>query len=244
MHTVNVICKGRRQRSINCGPASWVCYELTHARGWTSAAVLVNASVCRSWRKASFSDVIWRRFAADLWVCCLPTDFCSSKQLQFLFARATKHWSVRYFFIRPPRCMYHNVFAIWYVLIRYVTFSYCRSQKSIQRMRKRVRGRYRSSPIAVWDAWHGYKRFREGGCTEKKELNFRILLQLETEGGARKSFFSALKDSKRTLITKEELCSFVWSFRFKRAAGKSWTSTDPYWTGKTDMFLQRCEEDI
>lgn len=121
--------------------------------------------------------------------------------------------------------MYHNVFAIWYVLIRYVTFSYCRSQKSI---RESERVREEGTEIVA-----RIQMVQRGGCTAEEELNFRILLQLETEGGARKSFFSALKDSKRTLITKEELCSFVWSFRFKRAAGKSWTSTDPYWAGKT-----------
>jgi len=47
---------------------------------------------------------------------------------------------------------------------------------------------------------------------------FRV--QLKREGQARRAFFAALKDSTRTRITKSELCSFTWSFRFKRNAGK------------------------
>ena len=46
--------------------------------------------------------------------------------------------------------------------------------------------------------------------------------QLLRVGQARRAFFGAINDSARTRITKRELCSFTWSFRFKRNAGRVW----------------------
>ena len=98
------------------------------------AAALTSAAVCKEWRKVATSDVLWRKFAADLW--------------------ATK--------VYVPQ-------------------------------------------------------------------HFRNMVSEPNQ--ARSAYFGALKDAKRTAITKDELCSFVWSFRFKRSAGKAWTSSDPYWSG-------------
>ena len=39
----------------------------------------------------------------------------------------------------------------------------------------------------------------------------------------------SLKDSKRTVISMKELCSYDWAFRFKRDAGDWWEGLDPYW---------------
>jgi hypothetical protein len=32
-----------------------------------------------------------------------------------------------------------------------------------------------------------------------------------------------------TYIKAEELCKFMWNFRFKEAAGEHWLSNDPWW---------------
>ncbi|CAK9866917.1 unnamed protein product [Sphagnum jensenii] len=41
----------------------------------------------------------------------------------------------------------------------------------------------------------------------------------------------AVKDAKRTTITKEDLCDHVWEFRFKTAAPQYWRNLDPSWRG-------------
>jgi len=41
----------------------------------------------------------------------------------------------------------------------------------------------------------------------------------------------AVKDAKRTTITKEDLCDHVWEFRFKSAAPQYWRNLDPSWRG-------------
>ena len=38
---------------------------------------------------------------------------------------------------------------------------------------------------------------------------------------------SSIRDSSRTAITLEELCSLEFCFRFKSGAGESWTRMDP-----------------
>mmetsp|Transcript_39358 Transcript_39358/g.61356 ORF Transcript_39358/g.61356 Transcript_39358/m.61356 type:complete len:203 (+) Transcript_39358:298-906(+) len=54
---------------------------------------------------------------------------------------------------------------------------------------------------------------------------------LDKEGGAKKAYYESIKDSRRTTVTREELVSFVWHYRFKARAGKHWTQDDPYWKG-------------
>lgn len=51
-------------------------------------------------------------------------------------------------------------------------------------------------------------------------------------GNAREAARHSLADSHRTRITKAELLSIVWSFRFKAAAGESWQEHDPWWLGE------------
>eukprot|EP01125_Pyxidicula_operculata_P022171 TRINITY_DN8933_c0_g1_i1.p1 TRINITY_DN8933_c0_g1~~TRINITY_DN8933_c0_g1_i1.p1 ORF type:complete len:286 (+),score=26.87 TRINITY_DN8933_c0_g1_i1:39-860(+) len=57
-------------------------------------------------------------------------------------------------------------------------------------------------------------------------------IDLRNNGQARKSFFDSLKDSERTFLTTEELCSFTWDFRFKSSAGEAWIQRDPWWMKK------------
>ncbi|EKX54868.1 hypothetical protein GUITHDRAFT_62975 [Guillardia theta CCMP2712] len=59
----------------------------------------------------------------------------------------------------------------------------------------------------------------------------RFLEMAETHEGVIRAYFASIKDAKRCSITTEELCSFEWSFRFKRSAGRFWTRSDPYWNG-------------
>ena len=43
------------------------------------------------------------------------------------------------------------------------------------------------------------------------------------------AFKEAICDSKRDLITFDELTSIAWCFRFRKYAGKSWIEWDPWW---------------
>ena len=54
------------------------------------------------------------------------------------------------------------------------------------------------------------------------------ILQVEENGNPKRAYWLSLKDSKRTWITKEELCSLNWSFRFKQQAGEHYTQNDPW----------------
>ena len=55
---------------------------------------------------------------------------------------------------------------------------------------------------------------------------------LAAAGQHQKAFGEAIRDSKRTWITAEELCSLEWHGRMKEAAGEHFTDTDPWWTGE------------
>lgn len=57
---------------------------------------------------------------------------------------------------------------------------------------------------------------------------FREMLNDDPKGAYRDSW----KDSKRDVITAEELCSFEWQWRFKEAAGEHFTEEDPWWAGE------------
>lgn len=57
-------------------------------------------------------------------------------------------------------------------------------------------------------------------------------LELRDSGKACEAYRQSLLDSRRTSITKEELCSICWSFRFKACAGDGWQESDPWWQGQ------------
>eukprot|EP00039_Didymoeca_costata_P001057 m.49304 g.49304 ORF g.49304 m.49304 type:complete len:332 (+) comp10609_c0_seq2:377-1372(+) len=46
---------------------------------------------------------------------------------------------------------------------------------------------------------------------------------------AKEAYLTSIKDSKRCIITNEELCSFEWNHRMKLTAGEMWMQTDPWW---------------
>ena len=53
---------------------------------------------------------------------------------------------------------------------------------------------------------------------------------LRQSGKCYKKYFESLKDSKRKCITRDELTSFTWFFRFKESAGSHWINLDPFWS--------------
>jgi len=59
----------------------------------------------------------------------------------------------------------------------------------------------------------------------------------------KRAYMESLEDAKRGWITKEELVSFTWNFRFKAAAGEHWIESDPWWQGKQDVVTVRFNMD-
>jgi len=66
----------------------------------------------------------------------------------------------------------------------------------------------------------------------------RRICVLADVASSRDTLRAAVADEKRTTLTLEELTSFVWRFRFKRAAGASWMAIDPYWCRKPAVALK------
>eukprot|EP00951_Prasinocladus_malaysianus_P003798 scaffold26804_cov40-Prasinocladus_malaysianus.AAC.1 len=56
--------------------------------------------------------------------------------------------------------------------------------------------------------------------------------ELLDAGEAFKAYRYSLLDSKREQLKDDELCSFVWYRRMKKAAGDHWVENDPYWNNK------------
>ena len=46
------------------------------------------------------------------------------------------------------------------------------------------------------------------------------------------AYFASIAHSRRPFITRKELLSFTFSFRFRSDAGEEWTARDPWWKGK------------
>ncbi|CAJ1389972.1 unnamed protein product [Effrenium voratum] len=65
----------------------------------------------------------------------------------------------------------------------------------------------------------------------RRRAVLRRFTALRAEGRGREAYRQSLADSQRTKITKGELVSITWSFRFKAAAGESWQLSDPWWRG-------------
>jgi hypothetical protein len=53
--------------------------------------------------------------------------------------------------------------------------------------------------------------------------------ELLRRGSAREALIGSILDSRRMEITREEISSFSFYFRFKKAAGSHWTGRDPFW---------------
>ena len=66
----------------------------------------------------------------------------------------------------------------------------------------------------------------------KKKANVLASAKANKEN-CMQAYQQALHDAQtRNHITEEELCSCVWSFRFKQSAGSDWTSNDPWYNGQ------------
>jgi len=63
-------------------------------------------------------------------------------------------------------------------------------------------------------------------------------LQCIENGYPKEAYRDSLRDFERKWITKEELCSFCWNIRFKKAAGDHWVEGDPWWHGKPPRAIQ------
>jgi len=61
---------------------------------------------------------------------------------------------------------------------------------------------------------------------------------LHQNGQSKLAYQCSLKDSKRQYISKEELCSFEWNFRFKASAGEHWTHDDSWWNKQGATILK------
>uniref|UniRef100_A0A7S0NM85 F-box domain-containing protein n=1 Tax=Calcidiscus leptoporus TaxID=127549 RepID=A0A7S0NM85_9EUKA len=55
---------------------------------------------------------------------------------------------------------------------------------------------------------------------------------------ARAALRRSLAEARTCHISKEELCSLEWSFRFKHVAGHAWTAVDPWWLGQPARTLR------
>ena len=66
----------------------------------------------------------------------------------------------------------------------------------------------------------------------------RSLRGLHAQAALRRS----LLEARVGCISRAELCSLTWSFRFKEAAGSAWTATDPWWLGEAARTLQFCAD--
>eukprot|EP00026_Physarum_polycephalum_P011954 Phypoly_transcript_12205.p1 GENE.Phypoly_transcript_12205~~Phypoly_transcript_12205.p1 ORF type:complete len:367 (+),score=70.76 Phypoly_transcript_12205:140-1102(+) len=53
--------------------------------------------------------------------------------------------------------------------------------------------------------------------------------QEKSNGNPKRAYFKSIDDASRKYIKDEELCSFMWNFRFKEAAGDHWLNNDPWW---------------
>ena len=51
-------------------------------------------------------------------------------------------------------------------------------------------------------------------------------------------FYVAVHDAARTAITRQELSTFEFNFRFKAAAGDQWITQDPWWNNRPPIRLR------
>jgi len=73
--------------------------------------------------------------------------------------------------------------------------------------------------------------------------NLRLFIELDLTKSI-KYFRESREDAKRTWMTKEELCGFLWNFRFKKATGPGWVEDDPWWLGKPPRQVRFLEDGL
>jgi len=64
------------------------------------------------------------------------------------------------------------------------------------------------------------------------------LIHSREMGLAKEAYRDSKRDCHRKWIMKEELCSFSWNIRFKKAAGDHWVAGDPWWHGLAPRAIQ------
>ena len=84
------------------------------------------------------------------------------------------------------------------------------------------------SVCGSWALWHDLSQ------PLRKWRNIAVDAKLHPREFCRLS----VADSKRTSLTRDELCSQTWRFRFKRAAGEEWLAVDPYWTDNNPATIR------
>ena len=62
--------------------------------------------------------------------------------------------------------------------------------------------------------------------------------ELVQKQSARRALRLSMLEAQDCHITQAQLCSLEWSFRFKRVAGSTWTSNDPWWNGSQARTLR------
>eukprot|EP00588_Corethron_pennatum_P008991 CAMPEP_0194265998 /NCGR_PEP_ID=MMETSP0169-20130528/1049_1 /TAXON_ID=218684 /ORGANISM="Corethron pennatum, Strain L29A3" /LENGTH=327 /DNA_ID=CAMNT_0039006579 /DNA_START=83 /DNA_END=1066 /DNA_ORIENTATION=- len=114
------------------------------------------------------------------------------------------------------------------VFLVLVSFLPTRSVRDLMMVDKTVLRRCLSD--LVWDALCQVM-WRDKVNVPAEALRMRDMIRIR--GGARMIdvFKMCHLDSKRQEVTKRELCSKPWCFRFKESAGSLWTSSDPWWNG-------------
>ena len=83
------------------------------------------------------------------------------------------------------------------------------------------------SVCGSWALWHDLSQ------PLRKWKNIAVDARLHPREFCRLS----IADAKRTSLTRDELCSQTWRFRFTRAAGVEWLAVDPYWTDNTPATI-------
>ncbi|KAM7258778.1 hypothetical protein ACFE04_014519 [Oxalis oulophora] len=80
---------------------------------------------------------------------------------------------------------------------------------------------------------------RRSKCEELWHGKAHIPRMSQTRGLSKLTAYSlSIMDSKRTRITKDDLCDHAWEFHFTTAVPEYWQNLDPYWTG-TFPLLRR-----
>jgi hypothetical protein len=67
----------------------------------------------------------------------------------------------------------------------------------------------------------------------------KIYQAMRHEGKSKEAYLGSIQDSTRSWIKKEELCEFVWNFRFKEAAGHHWLESDPWYVTPKSLTLTK-----
>eukprot|EP00300_Choanocystis_sp_HF-7_P022063 c21195_g1_i1.p1 GENE.c21195_g1_i1~~c21195_g1_i1.p1 ORF type:complete len:363 (+),score=63.29 c21195_g1_i1:47-1090(+) len=63
-------------------------------------------------------------------------------------------------------------------------------------------------------------------------------VDMRAQANPKQALRCSVLDATRDRITKEELCTMQWDFRFKQVAGTDWVAHDPYWNGEPPVKVR------